>query len=147
MLSNVGKSEANRMISLQVKRTPATGAAVISQHTFRAPALRDTLYLTFPNSGPLTQVEVLVDDKNDIDEIRKDNNTARLALDWERAAGSVVYPASARPDRLHPTLQVIINGKVPVNDAPLAANPTVSYTHLDVYKGQRPPGYRSCPGP
>lgn len=131
VLSNVGKSEANRMISLQVKRTPATGAAVISQHTFRAPALRDTLYLTFPNSGPLTQVEVLVDDKNEIDEIRKDNNTARLALDWERAAGSVVYPASARPDRLNPTMQVIINGKVPVNDARLAANPTVKVLLTD----------------
>ncbi|WP_373331083.1 putative type IX secretion system sortase PorU2 [Salmonirosea aquatica] len=131
VLSNVGKSEAGRSISLQVKRTPNTGAAVILNYIVRAPALRDTIYLTFPNSGPLTQVEVLVDDKNEIDELRKDNNTATLALDWERAAGSVVYPTSARPDRLNPTMQVSINGKVPVNDAHLTANPTIMVVLTD----------------
>lgn len=131
VLSNVGKSEANRTFSLQIKRTPPNGPAVVSSHVVRAPALRDTLYLTFPNSGPLAQVEVLVDAKNEIDELRKDNNAASLVVDWNRAVGSVTYPASARPDRLNPTMQMSINRKVPVNDALLTANPTVQVLLTD----------------
>ncbi len=45
--------------------------------------------------------------------------------------GSVVYPASARPDRLNPMMQVSINRKIPVNDALLTANPTVEVLLTD----------------
>uniref|UniRef100_UPI00359451A9 putative type IX secretion system sortase PorU2 n=1 Tax=Persicitalea sp. TaxID=3100273 RepID=UPI00359451A9 len=125
VLANVGKSESNRTISVRLKRTPLSGSAVVSQHIVRAPALRDTIYLTFLNSGPLSEVEVLVDDKKEVDELRRDNNLALLALDWDRAAASVVYPASVRPDRLNPVMQVTVNGTIPANDARVGANPTV----------------------
>jgi len=131
VLSNVGKSEANRTMRVQLKRTPTKGPVLVSSHVVRAPALRDTLYFTFPNSGPLAQVEVLVDDKNEVDELRKDNNVASLAVDWERALGSVAYPATARPDRLNPVMQVSINGKIPTNNAQVAANPAVEVVLTD----------------
>lgn len=125
VLANVGKSEPNRMVSIRLKRTPANGPAVVSQHIIRAPALRDTVYLTFLNGNPLSEIEVLVDDKKEVDELRRDNNLALLELDWTRAATSVVYPASVRPDRLNPVMQVSVNGSIPANDAVVSPNPTV----------------------
>ncbi|GHB73976.1 hypothetical protein GCM10007390_30280 [Persicitalea jodogahamensis] len=125
VLTNVGKAETNRTLSIRLNKTPENGPATVSQHVIRAPALRDTLYLTFQNSGPLAELEVLVDEKNEVDELRKDNNRALLGLDWDRIAASVVYPASVRPDRLNPTMQVSVNGRIPANDAVVGANPTV----------------------
>lgn len=131
VLANVGKWEPNRTISVRLKRTPPNGPAVVSQYVIRAPALRDTLYLTFPNIGPLSEVEVLVDDKKEVDELRRDNNLALLTLDWERAAASVVYPASVRPDRLNPVMQVSVNGLIPTNNAIVSPNPTVEIVLKD----------------
>ncbi len=125
VLANVGKSEPKRTVSVRLKKTASNGLSAVSQHIVRAPALRDTVYLTFPNSNPLSEIEVLIDDKNEVDELRKDNNVARLQLDWDRVAASVVYPFSVRPDRLNPVMQVSVNGSIPVNEARFAADPTV----------------------
>lgn len=126
-LANLGRFVPGQVVSGTLKKTTAVGS-VVQPFRFDAFRFRDTLVLSLAKDPALWEIVVTLDPDNRVAELTKTNNVATLAVDWAAAQDLGVYPASALPDRVPPTLGVWLDGAVPENGTTTGLSPT-----LDVY--------------
>ncbi|GAB2768570.1 hypothetical protein GCM10027275_08970 [Rhabdobacter roseus] len=130
-VSNAGKVEDNRSLAVQIRKTLANGTVQTTSHSVLAPARQDIFLLSFQKDLSINKIEVVLDPTQQIDELDRNNNRAALAIDWEQIRDFTTYPILARPDRLNPTLEVTIDGKVPKNEAFTTPDPAIQITLRD----------------
>lgn len=128
-LANLGRFITGQPVSLSIRTTSKTSVTkALRIDAFR---YRDTLVYTIPRDESLQKIDVLIDPDKQLTELSRDNNTATLTIDWTKAGVSSSYPVNALPDRVSPSLTVLIDGAIRENYATVDTKPTVAIYVVD----------------
>lgn len=123
---NTGKADPQSTpLTVELKLTEANGTATAKTYSLKAPVRSDTLYLRIKKTDNLKNVSIMLDAAQQIEELDEKNNRAQLTLDWAQIEQYTVYPVNTATDRLNPTLDVAIDGRVIQNEALVSSTPTI----------------------
>lgn len=126
VVTNTGKAEpAGTFLTIALKLTEANGTATANTYSLKAPARKDTFFLRIRKPATIKNVQITLDAAQQIEEFDEKNNRAELTLAWEQIAQYTEYPVNTAADRINPTLEVAIDGRVIPNEAFVSSVPTI----------------------
>ena len=129
-LVNLGRFAGGTTVAVSVKKTTAAGTTTVPLR-FEAFRFRDTLTYTLAKDPVLQRLEVVVDPDNRVTELSETNNAATLTLDWTQVLAGTSYPPNLLPDRVGPSVEVLVDGRRVENPATVAPSPVVAVYLLD----------------
>ncbi|AEI49849.1 putative type IX secretion system sortase PorU2 [Runella slithyformis] len=126
VVTNTGKAEpAGTLLTIALKLTEANETATANTYFLKAPARKDTFFLRIRKPATIKNIQVMLDAAQQIEEFDEKNNRAELALVWEQIAQYTEYPVNTASDRINPTLEVAVDGRVIPNGAFVSSAPTI----------------------
>lgn len=114
IIQNAGRFSPSEKVPVAIRYLTNSTETGKFSFTFDGIAYQDTLFFTLPSLKNANVVEVLIDEKNNINELLENNNTFSLKLPkTDSLATLAVFPANILPDKIPPYLSVMVDGKLP----------------------------------
>jgi hypothetical protein len=132
IVSNLGKFVSQQAVKARLQVSLKGGAVRIFPLQLKPISYKDTIFLNIFNYGTdIERFELRVDPENLTQEISKENNVARLEVDWSIAGPANSYSAANFKDIVPPQIKVTFNGAMVKNEGEFEVNPVMSFEVSD----------------
>jgi len=131
-VSNLGRYNKSEAVAVNLKLLFIDGSSKSLDRLFSSWPYSDTLFFKIPNYGrSLTQLVVKLDKENIINELKEENNSLGLEINWDVAEKNNTYSIANSADIVSPQVEVKFNGSLVSDYQALSPAPKISLRVTD----------------